>query len=750
MNVLRVVMDVAGSFSSGSNGGEGSYTENQLRSWLPLETPYIELEPLCAVSHNVQRMYVESLSINPVAVRISLHLDSKPLVIKGVKGGLMALPLIIVNMLKGMAGNIDRAPISLNRLAFKNLLTSRERLVGRLIKHYTMQAAKESYKIVGSFELLGNPVGLISNVTEGLQEFVYAPIRGAKNSPKAFAVGLVKGTGALVKGSIYGAFSSVVSLSAAVGKGVAMLSLDDKFEQERLASAARHQNDHLGAALAHGFTAVGRGVVSGVTELFMAPVRGAQEEGFTGLLKVAGSCQQISLFVCFQSHFRLQGIGKGVLGVVFKPAAGLIELASSTASGVRNMSNLLSAASGCHRIRPPRPFSNGIMQAYRCPTHSSPLYRRYRSKHCFSLQWAYGVALLSAATDIRSHLGEQLFDFCQLSDRLLFVTNQRIIQVKASGSNAATGRWGSVQFELPLDSIIAVFTEGSKLTVELDSSADGIAVGSCAKFFGKKQGSSMVLHPFQPCFPWPPFLPPPFQHYFTFLQVRHFDLKTPERRQFSSILMSAIMSIRAGAASPGSSASAMWRPLSMGPAFAASALRASIGRMTEVKATAIGPQPWVSDDERRTCTLCERKFHPFFRKHHCRMCGRIICAKCSPSRASLPDLGYQNLVRVCSPCFAGRNVQSPFDAVEASAPVSSASHLQRQNADFPVVASKDISLETGRGTPSQLQEASLFEAPATPPPRSALSVITDAQQRLRGAADGGAAAAAARTGGAGL
>jgi hypothetical protein len=119
------------------------------------------------------------------------------------------------------------------------------------------------------------------------------------------------------------------------------------------------------------------------------------------------------------------------------------------------------------------------------------------------LQWAYGVALLSAATDIRSHLGEQLFDFCQLSDRLLFVTNQRIIQVKAGGSNAAPGRWGSVQFELPLDSIIAVCTEGNKLTVELDASADGVAVGSCAKFFGKKQGSSMV----QPS-------PPPHKKYF--------------------------------------------------------------------------------------------------------------------------------------------------------------------------------------------------------------------------------------------
>jgi len=34
------------------------YSENQLRLWLPLETPYIDLSPLCAVSQNVQRVCV--------------------------------------------------------------------------------------------------------------------------------------------------------------------------------------------------------------------------------------------------------------------------------------------------------------------------------------------------------------------------------------------------------------------------------------------------------------------------------------------------------------------------------------------------------------------------------------------------------------------------------------------------------------------------------------------------------------------
>jgi hypothetical protein len=349
------------------------------------------------------------------------------------------------------------------------------------------------------------------------------------------------------------------------------------------------------------------------------------------------------------------------------------------------------------------------------------------------LQWAYGVALLSAATDIRSHLGEQLFDFCQLSDRLLFVTNQRIIQVKAGGSSAVPGRWGSVQFELPLNGIIAVFTEGNKLLVELDASVDGLAVGSCAKFFGKKQGSSMVGA--STCFNFYPVI----LFLLTVLQVRTFDLKTPERRHFSSILMSAIMSGRAAVSS--FEHEAVWRPVSMGAVVRASenSLRASIGggsRPTLVKATIVGPQPWVSDDERSSCTLCNRKFNPFFRKHHCRMCGIIICSKCSPSRASLPDLGYQNLVRVCNPCFARCNVQNPFDAVDenisAAVPSTLTSQMGVSDTGRSVIAAPTASggNVVPRGSSFQESPPSPFVGPLNPPPaRSALAVIADAQKR---------------------
>jgi hypothetical protein len=220
-------------------------------------------------------------------------------------------------------------------------------------------------------------------------------------------------------------------------------------------------------------------------------------------------------------------------------------------------------------------------------------------------------------------------------------------------------------------------------------------------------------------------------------------MKTPERRQFSSILMSAITSLRVAASSLDSES--IWRPMFMGAVVGVeeNQLRASVGgraRPTHVKATVLGPQPWVSDDERRTCTLCDRKFHPFFRRHHCRMCGIIVCSKCSPSRASLPDLGYQNLVRVCNPCFAHRNVTNPFDALDerfsdhASGAMSSGAMLPAavhgsHSVDFPFRASRDCddvagdeALDSPPSSPSV--------GPATPPPpRTALDVLAEAQKR---------------------
>ncbi|TGZ76067.1 hypothetical protein CRM22_000009 [Opisthorchis felineus] len=38
------------------------------------------------------------------------------------------------------------------------------------------------------------------------------------------------------------------------------------------------------------------------------------------------------------------------------------------------------------------------------------------------------------------------------------------------------------------------------------------------------------------------------------------------------------------------------------------------------------------------------------RQHHCRRCGKAVCDKCSPSRSSLPAMGFERDVRMCNVC----------------------------------------------------------------------------------------------------
>ena len=63
------------------------------------------------------------------------------------------------------------------------------------------------------------------------------------------------------------------------------------------------------------------------------------------------------------------------------------------------------------------------------------------------------------------------------------------------------------------------------------------------------------------------------------------------------------------------------------------------------------PKKWVPDDAYSECMICRVEFSFFNRKHHCRYCGKLLCGECTPSFIRLPDLGYEDPVRVCISCI---------------------------------------------------------------------------------------------------
>ncbi|XP_042216035.1 uncharacterized protein LOC121862108 isoform X6 [Homarus americanus] len=59
---------------------------------------------------------------------------------------------------------------------------------------------------------------------------------------------------------------------------------------------------------------------------------------------------------------------------------------------------------------------------------------------------------------------------------------------------------------------------------------------------------------------------------------------------------------------------------------------------------------WIPDEDAPNCQECGLKFTVIRRRHHCRACGRVLCAQCCHHKAPLPYMDYKE-ARVCGPCL---------------------------------------------------------------------------------------------------
>lgn len=110
---------------------------------------------------------------------------------------------------------------------------------------------------------------------------------------------------------------------------------------------------------------------------------------------------------------------------------------------------------------------------------------------------------------------------------------------------------------------------------------------------------------------------------------------------------------------------------------------------------------WMPDETSSKCCICETPFTFLTRRHHCRRCGRLVCATCSPHRITIPrqyivrppeerlwdedanltrshsgndsseyldNLGGGETVRVCNPCVPDPNYGPPPSQANAISP----------------------------------------------------------------------------------
>lgn len=117
-------------------------------------------------------------------------------------------------------GNVNDAPVRLNALVIENVRLSLPVLQERLTLHYSQGFRSQIYRVLGSADFLGNPIGLFTNVSSGVQDFFVQPYDSVMlNGSKDLGIGIARGAGSLAKKTVFGLSDGLTKITGSIGKG---------------------------------------------------------------------------------------------------------------------------------------------------------------------------------------------------------------------------------------------------------------------------------------------------------------------------------------------------------------------------------------------------------------------------------------------------------------------------------------------------------------------------------------------------
>ncbi|XP_068984481.1 intermembrane lipid transfer protein Vps13 isoform X1 [Bombus flavifrons] len=261
-----------------------------------------------------QKNFFDLLHFSPLKIHISFSMS-------GSGSGPSALPQVLNVLLQGIGVTLT----DINDIVFKLAYFEREyifmtnkQLISEATTHYVGQAIKQVYVLVLGLDVIGNPYGLVVGTMKGIEDLFYEPFQGAIQGPGEFAEGLLLGMRSMLGHTVGGMAGAVSKITGAMGKGIAALTFDKDYQRKRQEQLNK-QPANLQEGLARSGKGLIMGVVDGVTGVVMKPISGAKEEGVEGFFK---------------------GFGKGMVGLVTRPTAGVIDFASGSFGAVKRATEL--------------------------------------------------------------------------------------------------------------------------------------------------------------------------------------------------------------------------------------------------------------------------------------------------------------------------------------------------------------------------------------------------------------------------
>lgn len=273
--------------------------------------------------------YFDSIHFSPIKAHVSFNLGDAEII--------QFIP--VIDFLLRSAGvtltEFREVLFKIDYFERKNVLYSYPELVYSAIQHYMRQVLKQFYVIVLGLDVIGNPVGLVLGLKQGVGDLFYEPIMGMVEGPEEFAEGLALGVRSLVSHTVGGAAGALGKITGTLGDGISTLTMDQESRRKRRERINRKPT------FAESGANLFRGLATGITGVVTKPVKGAQKEGFEGLVK---------------------GFGRGVVGIVADPVTGAMDFASGSLNALQRVVDVNTATK---RQRPTRHFhSDGILRSF--------------------------------------------------------------------------------------------------------------------------------------------------------------------------------------------------------------------------------------------------------------------------------------------------------------------------------------------------------------------------------------------------
>jgi hypothetical protein len=225
---------------------------------------------------------------------------------------------------------VDKAPIRFNAITLENIISPT--LLSSLSKHYKSQLQRQIFTLIGHSDALGNPIGLLGNLGQGVTDLFYEPANAIIYGPLSAGKGLFKGAGSLLKRTVQSSFGSVSRATGCVSNGLSVLTRDQGFITSRHRRKVREIPLDFIEGIGIGLKTFGSNCVSGAVGVIEKPTQEGKRAGFLGGLK---------------------GSLIGLSGLLVKPVTGLLDAISIAAEGVKN-STTMNVSLTQTRLRMPR------------------------------------------------------------------------------------------------------------------------------------------------------------------------------------------------------------------------------------------------------------------------------------------------------------------------------------------------------------------------------------------------------------